>query len=31
MDTGSKVDKEKIMLEVYQRGYEYEQRYDGCT
>lgn len=31
MDTGSRVDKEKIMLEVYQRGYEYEQRYDGCA
>ncbi len=26
-----KVDKEKIIQEVYRRGYEYEQRYDGCA
>ncbi|MGM0651226.1 MAG: C-GCAxxG-C-C family protein [Bacillota bacterium] len=31
MDERIKVDKERIMQDVYQRGYEYEQRYDGCA
>ena len=31
MDTRPQVDKERILQEVYQRGYDYEQRYDGCA
>ncbi len=31
MDARNKVDREEIIRDIYRRGYEYEQRYDGCA